>query len=172
MQWAYGGANRKVMGSILRCFVCLFVFNIRTNYATCLSNLVTTICTNLKSLLLQACFFLWHFVILMFNTPVSHHLSTTVQFDKRRIHTSVISIQCKVFTNSIFLHEKMLLFDYRKHIYLHSKSRLSLYKCVFCHNVQRCWSNMKLEHFVIPSTTPAIIVEVCFLLYMIVHCLQ
>jgi len=34
------------------------------------------------------------------NSPVSHHLSTAVQFDKRPICTGLISIQCKIFANS------------------------------------------------------------------------
>jgi len=35
---------------------------------------------------------------------------------------------------------------------MHSESRLSLYKCVFCQIVQRCWSNAKLEYYCIIQT--------------------
>jgi len=38
----------------------------------------------------------------------------------------------------------MLLFDNRKHIYMHSESRLSLYKCDFCQIAQRCLVLSKL----------------------------
>jgi len=46
------------------------------------------------------------FIKSMVYSPVSHHLSTAVQFDKRRIYTVLISIQCKIFTNSHSCTEK------------------------------------------------------------------
>jgi len=85
-------------------------------------------------------------VVLRAASPVSHNLSTDVQFNKRRICTDLISIQCKIFTNSNFCTKKMLLFENIKHICMLFVSWLSLYKWVFCEIVQRCWSNVKLEY--------------------------
>jgi len=63
-------------------------------------------------------------------SPISHHLSTAVQFDKRRHCTGFILIQSKIITNfncyTIFL-------DSRKHIYMHCK----------CTNVSNCTAVLK-----------------------------
>jgi len=59
------------------------------------------------------------------HSPVSHQLHIAVQFETRRICTGLISIRCKIFTNSNSCTEKCYCLTTRKHIYMHSESRLS-----------------------------------------------
>jgi len=83
------------------------------------------------------------------NTPVSRYFSTAVQFSPLTKDAFVQALyqSSLKYPQIQILARKYAIVWQRKHIQMHSESRLSLYKCVFCQIVQQCWSNAKQEHY-------------------------
>jgi len=79
------------------------------------------------------------------NTPVSHHFSSAVHFDKRRIYTGLISIR-RAYKCAFYCQRRAFLVQEFELWISYTELKLSLYKCVFCQIVQRCWSDVKLDN--------------------------